>query len=83
MRVTWSTVFSSVLEASMPITRRSPLPSSAVPAIMPACVEPVTVHTITVSKKTPSSCSCAATSRTQLAKPRPPSGWSDAPAGIG
>ena len=67
----------------MPITRRSPLPSSAVPAIMPAWVEPVTVHTITVSKKTPSSFSCGPTSRTQLAKPSPPSGWSDAPAGIG
>ena len=32
----------------MPITRRSPLPSSATPAIMPAWVEPVTVQTIDV-----------------------------------
>ncbi len=30
----------------------------------------------------PSSRSCSATSRAQLAKPKPPSGWSDAPAGI-
>ena len=35
-----------------------------------------------VSKKTPSSRSCAATSYAQLAKPSPPSGWSEAPAGI-
>ena len=67
----------------MPTTRRSPRPSSANPAIMPAWVEPVTVHTTTWSKNTPSSASWAATSRAQLAKPRPPSGWSEAPAGIG
>ncbi len=52
------------------------------PAIMPACVEPVTVQTTIVSKNTPSSRSCSATSWAQLAKPRPPSRWSDAPAGI-
>ena len=46
-RVTWSIVFSSVAEASMPITRRSSRSSSAKPAIIPACVEPVTVHTTT------------------------------------
>jgi hypothetical protein len=45
-------------------------------------VDPVTEQTITVSKKTPSSASCAATSCAQLAKPRPPSGWSEAPAGM-
>ncbi|WP_346028570.1 hypothetical protein [Arthrobacter parietis] len=33
---------------------RPPASSKAAnPAIMPACVEPVTVHTTTVSKKTP------------------------------
>ena len=35
-----------------------------------------------VSKKTPSSRSCSATSIAQPAKPWPPSGWSEAPAGI-
>jgi hypothetical protein len=49
---------------------------------MPACVEPVTEQTTTVSKKTPSSASWAATSCAQFANPRPPSGWSLAPAGI-
>ena len=67
----------------MPMTRRSWRSSRANPAIMPACVEPVTVQTMTWSKKMPCSASCCATSRAQLAKPRPPSGWSDAPAGIG
>ena len=67
----------------MPMIRRSPRDLSAVTAIMPACVEPVTVHTMTVSKNTPSWRSCSATSRIQFANPRPPSGWSDAPAGIG
>jgi hypothetical protein len=81
--VTWARVFSMVADASMPMTRRPGRPSSANPAIMPACVEPVTVHTITWSKKMSCSASCCATSRAQLAKPRPPSGWSDAPAGIG
>ena len=45
----------------MPRTRRRrPVCSSsaAKPAIIPACVEPVTVQTTIVSKKTPSSCSC-------------------------
>ena len=55
---------------------------AAKPAIIPACVEPVTEQTTTVSKKTPSSRSCSATSSAQRAKPRPPSGWSEAPAGI-
>ena len=36
-----------------------------------------------MSKKTPSSRSWSATSSAQRAKPRPPSGWSEAPAGIG
>ena len=35
-----------------------------------------------VSKKTPSSRSCSATSNAQPANPWPPSGWSEAPAGI-
>ena len=77
------TVWSSVLEASMPMTRRRRGPSRAKPAIIPAWVDPVTVHTTTWSKNTSSSASWAATSRAQLAKPSPPSGWSDAPAGIG
>ena len=64
------------------MTWRSSRPSRANPAIIPACVEPVTVHTTTWSKNTPSSASWAATSRAQLANPSPPSGWSDAPAGI-
>ncbi len=65
IRVTWSTVFSRVAEASMPITRRGRPPASsraAKPATMPACVEPVTVQTTMVSKKTPSCSSWAATS---------------------
>ena len=49
---------------------------------MPACVLPVTEQTTTVSKKTPSSFSCASSSRIQFAKPSPPSGWSEAPAGM-
>ena len=87
IRVTWSTVWSSVADASMPMTRRgdgrASGSSSANPAIMPAWLEPVTVHTTTWSKNRPISASCAATSTAQFAKPRPPSGWSDAPAGIG
>ena len=55
---------------------------AAKPAIIPAWVEPVTEQTTTVSKKTPSSRSWSATSSAQRAKPRPPSGWSEAPAGI-
>ena len=69
----------------MPSTRRGrPVRSSsaAKPAIIPACVEPVTVQTTIVSKKTPSCSSCAATSKAQLAKPSPPSGCSEAPAGM-
>ena len=61
IRPTWSRVFSSVAEASMPSTRRGRPPASssaANPAIIPACVEPVTVQTTMVSKKTPSSSSC-------------------------
>ena len=56
----------------MPITRRA-RSWAAKPAIIPACVEPVTEHTITVSKKTPSAASCSATSCAQRAKPSPPS----------
>ncbi len=69
----------------MPSTRRVRPPASssaANPATMPAWVDPVTEHTTTVSKKTPNSLSCSATSYAQPAKPRPPSGWSEAPAGI-
>jgi hypothetical protein len=65
----------------MPMTRRS-RSCPANPAIMPACVLPVTEHTTTVSKKMPSSRSCSSTSKAQLAKPMPPSLWSEAPAGI-
>lgn len=70
----------------MPMTRRFGPPrssSAAKPAIMPAWVEPVTAHTMIVSKKTPSCFSCSATSNAQLAKPSPPSGCSEAPAGMG
>src|SRR3954466_3731189 len=49
------------------------------PATIPACVLPVTEQTTTVSKKTPSSRSCASTSSAQPAKPRPPSSWADPP----
>ena len=69
----------------MPITRRGRPPASssaAKPATIPACVDPVTVQTRIVSKKTPSCSSCCATSKAQLAKPSPPSGWSLAPAGM-
>ena len=62
--------------------RAAAAPAPAKPAIIPACVEPVTEQTTIVSKKTPSSRSCSATSSAQRAKPSPPSGWSDAPAGI-
>ena len=65
----------------MPSTRRS-RSWAAKPAIIPAWVQPVTEQTMTVSKNTPSSRSCASTSIAQLAKPSPPSRWSDAPAGI-
>ena len=86
MRSTWSRVLSIVAEASIPMTRRrTPVSSSsaAKPAIIPAWVDPVTVHTTTVSKKTPSSFSCSATSNAQFANPSPPSRCSEAPAGIG
>jgi hypothetical protein len=66
----------------MPTMRRS-RSCNANPATIPACVEPVTEQTTTVSKKTPSSSSCCATSSAQRAKPSPPSGWSEPPAGIG
>lgn len=65
--------------------RRAGPPSSASaakPATIPAWVEPVTEQTTTVSKRTPSSRSCSATSYAQFAKPSPPSRWSEAPAGI-
>ena len=65
----------------MPMTRRG-RSCPAKPAIIPAWVEPVTEQTTIVSKKTPSSRSCSSTSYAQFAKPRPPSGWSDAPAGM-
>ena len=65
----------------MPITRRS-VSCAAKPAIIPAWVLPVTEQTTIVSKKTPSSASWRSTSRAQPAKPRPPSRWSDPPAGI-
>ena len=65
----------------MPSTRRS-RSWPANPAIIPACVEPVTEQTTIVSKKTPSSASWRSTSAAQPAKPSPPSRWSDAPAGI-
>ena len=70
----------------MPMTlRRTPVRSSSAanPAIIPAWVEQVTVHTTMVSKCTPSASSCSATSNAQFAKPTPPSGCSEAPAGIG
>ena len=69
-----------------PDTRRGRPPASsstANPAIIPACVDPVTEHTTIVSKNTPRSRSCSASSNAQPANPCPPSGWSDAPAGIG
>jgi hypothetical protein len=79
---TCSRVCAGLAEASMPITRRG-RSWPANPAIMPACVDPVTVQTTMVSKNRSSSASCRATSSAQLAKPSPPSRWSDAPAGIG
>ena len=85
IRATWSRVSTGVAEPSMPTTRRGRPPASsstAKPAIIPACVEPVTEQTTIVSKNTPSSRSCSATSIAQPAKPWPPSGWSEAPAGI-
>ena len=45
MLVTCATVCSGVLDASIPMTFRSSLPSKATPATIPACVEPVTVQT--------------------------------------
>ena len=69
----------------MPSTRRGRPPASSSarnPATMPAWVDPVTEQTTTVSKKTPNSRSCSATSYAHPAKPRPPSGWSEAPAGM-
>ena len=51
---TCSSVSAGFAEPSIPITRRS-RSWAAKPATIPACVEPVTEHTITVSKKTPSS----------------------------
>jgi hypothetical protein len=81
IRATCSCVSAGLAEPSIPITRRS-RSWPANPAIIPACVLPVTEHTITVSKNTSSSRSCTASSCAQRAKPSPPSSWSDAPAGI-
>ncbi len=53
----------------MPMTRRSDS-CAAKPATIPACVLPVTEHTITVSKKIPSARSCASTSCAHRAKPK-------------
>ncbi len=49
---------------------------------MPACVDPVTEHTTTVSKKTPTRVPARRPRTPTGAKPRPPSGWSEAPAGM-
>ncbi len=68
---TWARVSAIFAEASMPSTRRGGS-WPAKPAIMPAWVLPVTLHTTIVSKKAPSSRSCCRTSTAQLAKPRPP-----------
>jgi hypothetical protein len=81
IRSTWSRVSCSFALASIPITRRG-RSCPANPAIIPACVDPVTAHTMIVSKKTPSSRSCCSTSTAQFANPSPPSRWSEAPAGI-
>ena len=64
---------STVAEPSIPRTVRVSLLARE-PAIIPACVEPVTEQTTTVSKNSPSSASWAATSSAQRAKPWPPSG---------
>jgi hypothetical protein len=81
MRAICSHVCPTVAEPSMPSTARS-VSWAAKPAIIPAWVDPVTEHVTTVSKTTSSSRSCSATSSAQRAKPSPPSGWSDAPAGM-
>jgi len=73
IRVTCSRVFATVAEASMPRILR-PRPSRAAPAIIPAWVEPVTLQTMTVSKKMPSAPSCSPSSTIQFANPRPPRG---------
>ena len=62
MRAIWSHVCCDRRGAVDAEHRRAASPASAKPAIMPACVEPVTEHTTIVSKKTPSSRSCSATS---------------------
>ena len=54
MRAICSHVCSTVAEPSIPSTARG-RSWAAKPAIMPACVEPVTEQTTIVSKKTPSS----------------------------
>ena len=61
---TWARVSVIRADASIPITRRGRPGSSAAakPAIIPACVEPVTLHTMIVSKNSPSSASCWRTS---------------------
>ena len=85
IRLIWSRVSAGFADASIPSTRRGGAPASvsaAKPATMPAWVLPVTEQTTIVSKNTPSWRSCSATSKAQLANPRPPSGWSEAPAGI-
>ena len=70
MRATCSCVSAGLAEPSMPITRRARL-LAAKPAIIPACVVPVTEHTTIVSKKTPSSRSCSATSSAQPREAEP------------
>lgn len=76
VRIAWI-----VVEASMPRARRE-RSWPANPVIMPAWVLPVTLHTTMVSKNMPSSASCCVTSYVQLAKPRPPGWWAEAPAGM-
>ena len=73
IRATCARVASTVAEPSMPSTVRG-RSCAANPAIIPACVEPVTEQVTTVSKKTPSSRSWSATSCAQRANPSPPSG---------
>ena len=77
IRATCARVSTGVADPSMPMTRRGRPPASsstAKPAIIPACVEPVTEQTMIVSKKTPRSRSCCSSSNAQPANPCPPSG---------
>ena len=68
MRATCARVSAGFAEPSMPITRRA-RSWRAKPAIIPACVLPVTEQTTIVSKKTPSSRSCASTSSRPAGEP--------------